>query len=147
MTDAPSLTDFLLQRIAEDEAAARAATPGPWSAGSEYADAAVWQGDDHSMGIAHASWEYDESSAANFDHIARHDPARVLARCEADRRIVGMHAPDKSHPDPWAHTVDPACTSYGDFDHTIVYEDECPTLRALASVYAGHPDYREEWRA
>lgn len=24
--------------------------------------------------------------------------------------------------------------------------DDCPTLLALAAVYADHPDYRDEWR-
>jgi hypothetical protein len=54
-------------------------------------------------------------------HIARHDPARVLAECEAKRRIVEMHAYQEEHFTP----------------------DE---LRALALPYADHPDYREEWR-
>ena len=51
-------------------------------------------------------------------HIARHDPARVLAECDAKRRIVER----RNHLDG-------------------------PTLRALAAVYADHPDWREEWKA
>jgi hypothetical protein len=41
------------------------------------------------------------------------------------------------------------CT--GEYGHGDVECDEeawpCPTLRALASVYAEHPVYRQEWRA
>lgn len=55
------------------------------------------------------------------DHIARHDPARVLAECEAKRRIV-----------EWASDGE------GEFHWSTV-------LAPLAAVYADHPDYREEW--
>jgi hypothetical protein len=54
------------------------------------------------------------------EHIARHDPARVLADVEAKRRIVEWDA---------EQPVDRG------------------VLNILASVYADHPDYREEWRA
>jgi hypothetical protein len=54
-------------------------------------------------------------------HIARHDPARVLAECEAKRRIV-----------EW----------YGEEPGRVG-----PALGMLAAVYADHPEFREEWRA
>lgn len=50
-------------------------------------------------------------------------PFRVLAECKAKRAIVEYLAPNRSTGDP-LH----------------------PVIRALASVYADHPDYREEWR-
>ena len=109
-----TLTDFLLARIAEDEAVARQAE----------ADSAAAGGDPSILG------EY-------------YDPARVLAECEAKRRIVEMH-----HSTP-APGVDRDGFDLGGYwcnecDDGISWP--CPTLRALAAVYAGHPDYRDEWR-
>lgn len=96
-----SITEFLLARIAEDEQVARAAQ-SPRGA-TIFTDPR--RGGKQSM----------------LDHIARHDPARVLAECQAKRRIVA----------PWVGTVT---------------ENEARVLLALAAVYADHPDYSEEWR-
>jgi hypothetical protein len=70
-------------------------------------------------------------------HIARHDPARVLAECEAKRRIV----------EEWdaAHRVALASPQYS-YDEGIA-TGLLAALYALALPYADHPDYREEWRA
>jgi len=70
-------------------------------------------------------------------HIARHDPARVLAECEAKRRIVERHADET-----------PYCSSgaWEDTTHAEMSGVVCPTLALLASVYADHPDYQELWR-
>jgi hypothetical protein len=61
-------------------------------------------------------------------HIARWDPARVLAECEAKRRIVELHGCYHS------------CRSSD-------YAGDCPTMDLVALPYASHPEYREEWRA
>jgi hypothetical protein len=119
----PSLTDFLLARIAEDEASAREASPGPWDC-DEIDD--VWREDPD--GQAHlVARRVTEGDAA---HIARHDPARVLAECEAKRRIVGEHREQAG----------------GGCCVCSRHEYPCPTLRYLALPYADHPDYREEWK-
>lgn len=54
-------------------------------------------------------------------------PARVLAQVAAMRRIVEWHATGHE------------CTHY------LLTDEPCPTLRALASVWADHPDYSDEW--
>jgi hypothetical protein len=64
-------------------------------------------------------------------HITRWDPARVLAECDAKRRIV------EDLQDELANQHDPEPT-------TLQLADR--TLRALALPYADHPDYREEWK-
>lgn len=94
-----NLSEFLLARIAEDEAMAR------------------------------------DAQAANIDtvvheHIERWDPARVLAECEAKRRIVEEHPPFLRHCDT-CHELDGPDVS------------PCLTLRVLAAVYSDHPDYDE----
>jgi hypothetical protein len=67
-------------------------------------------------------------------HIVRNDPARVLAQVEAMRRIVALHSGRA-----------PACgwTQGGTGRHDE--EPPCATLRALASIWAGHPDWNPEW--
>jgi len=69
----------------------------------------------------------------------------ALDEIAAKRAILEMHTPDRAAADPWARTVDPACTSYSYGDHTIVYENECQTLQILAWPFRGHPDYDPAW--
>jgi hypothetical protein len=131
-----TLADFLLQRIAEDEVVARAATRGAWTAvGTEFVDDA---GHPEEMTRGYVDVFYDGPTVieeiirgADAMHIARHDPARVLAECEAKRQIV------ERWPDPfgqWTAEQAEAARAAKDF-----------AVRALASVYADHPDYCEEW--
>jgi len=159
-TQTQTLADFLLARIAEDEAAARAADPSPW----QYGDVeSVAGGSLYDRDVMIASMLYDaEGEAAgvrrtrptwqadaNGAHIARHDPARVLAECEAKRRIVEAHTPVDYSPlgmeSPNACHICGIDAGMGDWEYA---KDSypCLTLRALALPYAGHPDYREGWR-
>lgn len=69
------------------------------------------------------------------EHIARHDPARVLAEVAAKRRIVAHIAIVTLSPVP-IPTVPPE-----------LVEDYNRLLRLLAQPYAGRPGWREEWRA
>jgi hypothetical protein len=84
-----------------------------------------------------------EEGKAFIRHMS---PARVLAECEAKRRIIEEHAPDKGYELDTCHR----CADWEDpgWDHepppSVVYP--CLTLRALALPYASHPDYRDEWR-
>jgi hypothetical protein len=76
----------------------------------------------------------DELPAGPEDHRVAHmfrwSPARVLAECEARRRIVEDYlAQLDSHRSGWdARTPRDL------------------TLRALALPYADHPGYRDDWR-
>jgi hypothetical protein len=62
------------------------------------------------------------------------DPDRVLAECDAKRKIIEHHCP--------ANPEDPP----GD-RHCLGCADmlPCPTLMYLAQPYAGRPGWREEW--
>lgn len=55
---------------------------------------------------------------------------RLLAECEAKRRIVELHG-----------SVDP-CDAHDASFRTV----PCDTIRALALPYADHPDYDPTWR-
>lgn len=55
-------------------------------------------------------------------------PARVLAECAAKRAIIAAHKNQEDNDD----------------DSAWIVASEV-LLRALAAVYASHPDYRQEW--
>ncbi|MFI6759376.1 DUF6221 family protein [Micromonospora sp. NPDC050417] len=69
------------------------------------------------------------------EHIALNDPAVVLARVAADRRILDLV--DKAR--AWTQGSAGATAGYA----AAITED---TVRLLALPYAGWPGYREEWR-
>jgi hypothetical protein len=134
-----TLVEFLLARLAEDEAVARGALDAPTSYGVE--DSATEEF------VRLAVNEGARGEVAT--HITRHDPARVLAEVAAKRRIVALHSPGRV----WTGSKyeDGKCLSclvsqsdlYGSEYETV----PCPTLRLLALHYAGyHPDYQEEWK-
>lgn len=147
---APSLTDFLLARYAEDEAAARAASPSPWSypgiesvAGGTLYDATrrivdivYEQPEDHDGTIVRHLLVPEAD--ANGAHIARHDPARVLADVESKRRIVEDYQGARMR-----------VGLFGGDDARVVrafMEALHGALAHLALPYADHEDYREEWK-
>ncbi|MQA17777.1 MAG: hypothetical protein GEV09_28070 [Pseudonocardiaceae bacterium] len=73
------------------------------------------------------------------DYAAHFDPARVLAECEAKRRIVRLHqiAERESPPsDPYQEGL---IRGWRD-----AYND---ALAMLALPYADHPEFKEEWSA
>lgn len=133
-----TIVEFLLARIAEDEEVARGAThPG--------ADEMEWHVDGTWWleGVKHDVVGPDEVAFTHpgmVDHIARHDPARVLAECQAKRAIIAERT--CGCPDPDCDDCG-ACSGNHHADPTPA---PCATIRHLATVYADHPDYREEWR-
>lgn len=102
-----TLAEFLLARIAEDEAAARSAGREPIL--------------------------LPPGSITLLSHVEymRHwHPDRVLAECEAKRRIV----------EDYQHEVR---------DYRAGYTNVQPghkTMKLLALPYADHPDYDQEWK-
>lgn len=121
-----NITEFLLQRIAEDEAVARAAietvTPDSWENPTEYGnyypeDVTLWN---------------------------RFTPARALAECAAKRAIVELHP-------VYTYTDEEPGYSQELNDHVCPMGQPegglgpCKTLRHLATVYADHDDYQTEW--
>ena len=123
------LTEFLLARIAEDEAAARAAGGEDWYTALVPGRAMMKRDDEpqHTVVDSPATLvSYEVTSAEKGEHIARHDPARVLAECEAKRRIVERcSAVDVGMPSPR-------------LAQGIIAE--------MATAHADHADYRAEWR-
>lgn len=137
------LVQFLRARLDEDEQIARASKPGPWHAdgGEVYATHPVDRVTD-----------YSESA----DHIARHDPARVLLEVDAKRRVLELHGivhreigwledvDEESSEIPVCGLCVPKHSNYRSREEVPV--GACVTLRLLALAYADHPDCRDDWR-
>ena len=121
----PDLDQFLLARIAEDK---RVALDAASAAGRE-----VW-----------LSGEPPAGDGDPADHVARHDPARVLAECAAKRRLV--LACRDSRPD--LHFLGARPRGLADFPLTPADQHQLAalTLALLALPYAEHHDYRPAWR-
>ena len=123
----PNLDEFLLARVAEDKRVA--------------ADAAAASG--------RQDWRPGDGAGPDSppkaaEHIARYDPARILAECAAKRRMI--LACREIRPDLAFLGVRPR--GMADFplsprDH---HQLAALTLALLALPYAGHSDYRPEWR-
>lgn len=137
---APSITEFLLARIAEDEAVARAAA---WVPDPDEPD------DDYDNPWAKDHGEFASRGGAKFTHILRNDPARVLAECAAKRAIVELYERHRENRDARRHPRARAAEDYVAVQdrrkqeaRTRVAED---VIFHLAAVYRNHPDYQHEW--
>ena len=134
------LAEFILACNDEDEAAARAVGPTrawiqdcPRSASIETAE-------------GQKLWKLESGSTvgagALFDHVARHQPGRVLAECDARRRRVVLHMPRTV-----AGGTAVVCFSCRADDNSGRWHAApCPSLRLEALPYADHPDYNEAWK-
>jgi hypothetical protein len=112
------ITEFLLARIAEDEA-----------------DAA-----DIQSGRA----DYGATEFNPDETIMRQtDPARILAECKAKRAIMEIHKIQQVSEDSPLRSDDEWTCPFCDEDRWP--RGVCGTIRAIASVYSDHPDYRQEW--
>jgi len=139
-----NITEFLEARIAEDELMARNASPGPWS----FSDIESIGGGtiyDPTVAIAHVEWDTEhvdsrirrtrprEQADATGSHIARHNPARVLAECAAKRVILGTYM---------------AVAANKNVEGSVQWYEEKAlrtSVDTLATVYKDHPDYQQEW--
>ena len=118
-----ALIEFLRARLDDDERTAR-------EAGSRSVNWSV-NGTWHLEGVEHDVVGEEEAFCHphNVEHIARHDPARVLREVDAKRRILELYDVSTSRElklDAWEL-----------MKHAV---------RALALPYADHPDYDESWR-
>jgi hypothetical protein len=131
------LIAFLRARLAEDAAAAKAAA---WDEdmSARWTAASTPYGGDQGHPRWYVNDAYDDGVIGKVDpqgnddegvarHIARHDPARVLAEVDAKRRRLELLA-------------DAIRRGHDDSDIAT----ELLPLEALP--YADHPDYKDTWR-
>jgi hypothetical protein len=144
------LAEFLLACIAEDKAAAEAATPSPWRwvdpRWGRHPVGRVKQalvGDRDQMILPSHSGDM-WPSASDADQITRWNPARVLAECEAKRQIVELYQRYEA-----SIRQEFAIAKLDDpISDTLYAARDALTeaLRLLALPFADRPGYREEWR-
>ncbi|GAA3718395.1 DUF6221 family protein [Streptomyces tremellae] len=132
MNDFRDLIAFVQARLDEDEAVANAPADAAWattawtfhSGDNPYVD----------LGTQHLD-NVSALNAAEMEHIARHDPARVLRRTAAARELLSRYE---------AMEADvPVVTGV----EAILSEYRRAILPQLAAEWADHPDYQETWRA
>jgi len=124
------ITEFLQARIAEDEAVARAASPGPWHTNAESTEVLASDDIEVAEGFALSGTQL----RATTEHIARYDPARVLAECAAKRAII----------EDWEDPEDDGVWEGYDYGCALTTDR---AARALAAAYSDHQDYQQEWAA
>jgi len=151
-----ALTEFLLARIAEREAVALAARNylrDRWWVDGPAAESGKW-------------WVYATGEKftrqAVADHIALNDPTRVLAECEAQRRIIAFHeswpilvqTPAKFEPikdgdfDNYTYRMSQEIAWLTTREYVARFGIDPPTapmIAALIAIYADHPDCLSEW--
>lgn len=145
------LTRWLLEQIADDEEVSRLAAPGPWSTQS-------------GLHVLDATGEHAPvRQAGHFEdgwHIARWDPERALAECDAKRRILDEHGivyrdigfleedgdelVDATEEIPVCGRCVPKHSSFNRREDIPI--GPCRTVRLLALPVADRPGYLEEWR-
>jgi len=120
-----SITEFLLARIAEDEAVAqetmRRAVADPYTDAAEVT-------------------LYSNEAASSGSPIVAATPARILAECEAKRRIVELYMAAEVRTDMDTFLPEGADWILGR-RWGAGY-----AARALAQPYADHPDFDPAWR-
>lgn len=146
-----TIADFLRARIAEDEAAARAAQTEQLGPNPEWA---VINADREGIIVYERRDEAERAleftpvpelppagwTSAITRHIERHSPARVLAEAAAKRAIVEgfidqtrYYGKEAGEEHSWAEDEGRG-------------ESLWFACCALATIYADHPDYNPDWR-
>ena len=133
MTD--DLAAFLAARLDEDEAAAKMATKFPhWHAQPWYDGQFLKDGRTERADLwGRPGMQFTGQGALDTvvaDHIARHDPARVLREVAAGRALLADYLQ--------------AIDDYAEFD-VIRINHLKRAVKWRAAVYSDHPDYRQEW--
>ncbi|MGW4493775.1 DUF6221 family protein [Streptomyces sp. NPDC004376] len=144
------IADFLRARYQEQraiaEAAAEHAGTGDWryQPGSDYVAAVQTFPDD--MPARRELWTPLVTEAGSYigdtlddeigSHIAAHDPAAVIADLDAKLEIVSDY---ERCEDDTASATPNEHTGWADALECVV--------ATLALPFAGHPDYREEWKS
>lgn len=145
----PDLHRWITQQIDEIEGLARLITPGGYAPDEwriEPSRSGRWA---QVVPYSRTNIEPPEAAARDSDQpvvlaqtgrnehllIAMHDPANVLRRCEADRRILARH---RLNPDAyWAEAAMCAgCGTEGEMDYPVTDNlNDCPELLDLAYAH------------
>lgn len=162
-----ALIEFVTARLDEDEAAAKLMAkyyPPPWNVYDRGWMARVYGGDPfwEVIQLEQGPWTDNDTPPLGeiIEHVALHDPARVLREVAAKRALLADITAEKHlvvDSDPYYTCL--AATEERDDGKSWGHEKggtDCncglderveQRLRLLAAPYSDHPDYREEWAA
>jgi len=132
------LVAFLRAALDRDEQVAREAAggDGAWSVQTYDLGTEVWIRQTDGFSLITAEGGLDRDSA---EHVARWDPARVLAEVQAKRRILDLRVAAAAQ--PIAPGSAPARA-----ERTRAREALEAVARLLAQPHAGQPGWRDEWQ-
>lgn len=132
-----ALAGFLASCVDDDEAAAKAATPGPWLA----LDGGV------QCAIDECVWPVSQTESARDRedrvHIARNDPARALREAEFKRKVIARHVHVDASYEVAGHPPFGCRECARNDDGSIAPLGWCDEMRDLADVYRDQPGYAE----
>ncbi|MEU9400573.1 DUF6221 family protein [Streptomyces sp. NPDC048242] len=125
------LVQWLPAQLDEEERIARAAaeeTHPEWSPGDKNLSSQVSTAE-YGDPVVVGPWDYLDWDVRQ--HIAVHDPARVLREIEAKRELLRLAERARDYPETFMNGFASAAEQ---------------VLRRFALAYADRPGYREEWR-
>lgn len=140
------LVDFLRARLDEDEAVARRAceyAEASWKLDEEFGETVLWWAPEphiaemerqKGLTVVSDQWRGQTIDQRIAPHVARHDPARVLAEVEAKRAIVDLMA-----------GVLAAAKGDSEVDHYGGLSAAEETLTLFARPFRDHPDFDPAW--
>jgi hypothetical protein len=145
MTD--DLVQFLRDRLNEDEAHALSASNGQPRCATWSLDEWFGREEPHSLiavgtetqPVVLGHFTADPLPTAQAAHIARHDPARVLREVEAKRGVLNQYEDVREQ-------VRNPVSAENRHSARIEQGTLGDVMRLLALPYAGHLDFRDEWR-
>jgi hypothetical protein len=125
------LVVWLRQQLDEDERVARAAGEGDWAAWEHTGEVVAAP-----LGFGKICQGVWGDLGERGDHIARHDPARVLRDVARDRLIL----------DEYRKALDRRAQHPGDVASAGALLALLRVMELLALPYSDRPGYREEWK-
>lgn len=130
------LVQFLRERLDEDEAMALEAPPGPWHIGNAVDPTQPC----HVHTFPGVHMVADGLNWLVAEHIARHNPARVLAEVEARRQVLC----DLEQAEFTLSVAGPGTPPHDLMTGAVNLLRR--TVRLLAVPYGDHPAFKPEWR-
>lgn len=138
-----TIRDFIASRLDEDEAAARAVQDNSAPFDGQ------WKNDDNHALRTENDWvltygHHGRPMAPGLlDHIARHDPKRVLLDVAAARDVLARHFNDSTSRFDAMACI--GCPGDRDGGYTVEHVNDCPELQALAWRWSDHSDWSLKW--
>jgi hypothetical protein len=142
-----TLDAFLRARVAAEREALEStskAAPGPWALGGSSSRPGL------NYVLDSRSYEVGSGLGRAMGHMARWDVRRVGLVLDAVEAVLREHRPPHvDYPvDRWHHVHPDACVGCRLEVHgarEVPDVERCPARRAMAGIWADHPEYQPEW--